>query len=519
MEEKSKHVAKILLVDDVSENLYSLQRIIEGPGREIICAGSGQEALKLALNNEFALILSDVQMPEMNGFEMLEILRTDDRNKQVPVIFVTAISKDTKYVHQGYSQGAVDYLFKPLDVDVVRSKVDIFVALYMQKELLKEQQEKLAFLNEEKNKFLGMAAHDLRNPIGVIQHYTQFLHEDLDDKIDTQDIDYIDMIQTASNHMMNLVDELLDLSRIESSDFVVDLADTDIVQLVKGCVKVNEIFAARKDTVIHLDIDESIPHVWVDAMNINMVLNNLIGNAIKYSQLGAQVWVTCKKSGDQLILSIKDNGPGIASDEIKDLFKAFSITSNKATSGEKSTGLGLAIVSKIVTAHNGTIDVKSEVGKGTEFVVKLSPKWEGPSDAEAIPSEHSKQDGERIKILYVDDNPMFHHIFGKLFGEYNIDLILANDGKEALELFKQEDGINCVFTDINMPKMDGYELTSALKKIDKNLLIIGLTGSISSEVRKVAMEKGMTDCYQKPISKQQIESFLKLYNERAVADS
>ncbi|MBV6655348.1 MAG: response regulator, partial [Mameliella sp.] len=142
---------KILLVDDKPENLFSLEAILEGEDREIICAGSGNEALKLAIKNRFALILSDVQMPGMDGFEMVEILRSNPKNKHIPIIFVTAISKEEQYVYKGYNEGAVDYLFKPLDATIVRAKTEIFIALYKQQRQLESQKKELQLLNRQKN--------------------------------------------------------------------------------------------------------------------------------------------------------------------------------------------------------------------------------------------------------------------------------------------------------------------------------------------------------------------------------
>ncbi len=505
--------AKILLVDDRSENILVLKKILAAPDREIFTAESGVDGLKLALNNDFAIILSDVMMPGMNGFQMLEILRMDDKNKMIPVIFVTAIGKDEKYIHRGYSEGAVDYLFKPLNVDIVKSKVDIFVSLFHQNAQLKQQAEQLKNLNEEKNKFLGMAAHDLRNPIGIIQHLSNFLLEDVSDKISEEDIKFVEQIKMSSKLMQDLVDELLDISKIESGKFQVELGQTDVNALVQNAVMMNRIFANRKHISIEIQEKIDIPPVMMDSMKMNLVMNNLIGNAIKYSPSKSTTTVSYNYSGDNLVISVKDEGPGIPEEEIEGLFEAFSTTQNETTGGESSTGLGLMIVSKIVEAHQGTIEVKSDIGQGTEFIITIPIQQ---IENAQLPIMTSKQiNGKQFNALYVDDSYLIREISKRLFKPFEaINMTFAEDGEEAMNMLQNGIVPDIVFTDINMPKMDGYVLTKTLREKYPNgkPVIIGMTAYLDDEIKEKVFKIGMNECLEKPLSSQDFQSILSKYN-------
>src|SRR5215510_1830140 len=179
MESEVNKVDKILIVDDRPENLYSLESMLSDDGRiEVIKALSGQEALKIAYQEELSLIMLDVQMPEMDGFEVAHMLKSTKRTKKVPIVFVTAISKEKKYMLQGLGEGAIDYLFKPLDVEVTKAKVNTLLMFFHQQKELERKNAELAALNEQKNYFMGMASHDLRNPLGNIIALAQFIESE-----------------------------------------------------------------------------------------------------------------------------------------------------------------------------------------------------------------------------------------------------------------------------------------------------------------------------------------------------
>ena len=239
-----------------------------------------------------------------------------------------------------------------------------------QRELAKKNAE-LGRLNDLKNQFLGIAAHDLRNPLEVILAYSDFLLNEADTKLDAQQVGFIHKINSSSEFMLALVNDLLDISRIEAGRLELDLSPIDVAALISRNVSLNRVLAAKKRIDISLEHDESVGRMMLDAPKIEQVLNNLIGNAIKFSPPGSRVEVKLARFDERMIISVKDEGPGIPADEIEKLFRPVERGRAQSTAGEKSTGLGLAIVKRIITGHGGDIRVESATGKGAVFSVSL----------------------------------------------------------------------------------------------------------------------------------------------------
>lgn len=239
-----------------------------------------------------------------------------------------------------------------------------------QRELVKKNAE-LDRLNQQKNQFLGIAAHDLRNPLEVILMYSQFLLEDAKDVLEEEQIDFINTIRSSSSFMLNLVNNFLDYSKIEAGKLELELSKVDLKKLIEENVKRNQILAERKEIQIDFTAEDEIPLMLLDESKIEQVLNNLIGNAVKFSSHNDIIKICLQKRDSDVVIKVEDNGPGISADEAEKLFHPFEKGKNKATAGEKSTGLGLAIVKRIVEGHGGKISVESEAGKGSVFLFSL----------------------------------------------------------------------------------------------------------------------------------------------------
>ena len=242
-----------------------------------------------------------------------------------------------------------------------------------QRELAKKNAA-LARLNEQKNQFLGIAAHDLRNPLDVIQTYSEFLLEDASAVLSEEQIDFIHKIYSSSAYMLYLVNDFLDYSRIEAGRLDLDKSSSDLSKLCEKVVERSRVIADKKQTEIVFDAAENLPAILIDESKIEQVLSNLIGNAIKFSPAGSCIEIGLIKRGTEFVLSVKDDGPGIAQTEAETLFAPFVRGKTKATGGEKSTGLGLAIVKKIVEGHGGAIAVETAPGRGSTFYVSLPLK-------------------------------------------------------------------------------------------------------------------------------------------------
>ena len=239
----------------------------------------------------------------------------------------------------------------------------------MQRELAKKNAE-LARLNDLKNQYLGMAAHDLRNPLTGILSYSEFLLDDLAGKLDADQRDFLATIRDQSKFMTHLIEDLLDVATIEAGKLQLDLQPVDLVQLAQKNLVRSRLVAARKNTTLELDA-APVHRVMLDAGKIEQVLDNLLTNAIKYSPPGSRVAISIRPAEEGILLAVYNPGPGIPAEEIGQLFKPFQRTSVKATGGEKSTGLGLVIVKRIVEGHGGRIWVESQPGAGTTFFVSL----------------------------------------------------------------------------------------------------------------------------------------------------
>ncbi len=229
----------------------------------------------------------------------------------------------------------------------------------------------LIVLNEQKNEFLGIAAHDLRNPLGVIMGYSQLLLEGLFGFLDEKQTKFVSAIRKSSNTMHNLINDLLDTSKIESGKLGLNVQETDLISLCRENVELNSAMAKKKRIQLHFEYDENIPKVMLDPDKIDQVLNNLITNAIKFSYPDTTIRVSLSKNEHNVLIEVQDEGQGVPENELDTIFKSFSKSSVRSTGGEKSTGLGLAIVRKIVEGHHGSIRVESEVGKGSIFYVYL----------------------------------------------------------------------------------------------------------------------------------------------------
>ncbi|HLL54974.1 MAG TPA: HAMP domain-containing sensor histidine kinase [Myxococcaceae bacterium] len=251
----------------------------------------------------------------------------------------------------------------------------------LQRDLAKNNSE-LARLNELKNEFLGMAAHDLRNPLGIIMNYSTFLKQHAAGKLPPEKVEMLSAIEKTSHFMLNLIENLLDISLIEAGKLHLDLKETDLAALIQSNVGLNGAIARKKDIGMVCEV-EPLPRVYVDRAKLEQVLDNLLSNAVKYSHSGTTVRVDVKHDASEgrLRLTVTDQGQGIPPDEVDKLFQPFQRTSVKSTAGERSTGLGLAIVKKIVEGHQGRISVESKVGEGTAFTVELPLRTELPPDA------------------------------------------------------------------------------------------------------------------------------------------
>lgn len=377
MTSESDNIQKptLLVVDDTPENIAILSSLLKDSYR-IKVATNGAKALALAQSGDPPdLVLLDIMMPGMDGYEVCRSLKENDTLKDIPVIFLSALNEAMDKV-KAFQSGGVDYVTKPFQAEEVRARVETHLKIRrLQLELMKQNRQ-LVQLNAEKNRFLGMAAHDLRNPIAVIGGFCSlFLGSALGELTDQQR-EIIERIKNSSRFMNQLLEDLLDISQIEAGKLELRLAPVDLASLITDNVKLNRMFAEKKQIGLTFTAHCVPPPMSLDAPKIEQVLNNLISNAIKFSRPGTEITVELAEKDGQILLTVRDQGQGIEPQEIEKVFKPFEKTSTRSTAGEKSTGLGMAIVKKIVEGHRGKIWLASALGVGTTFYVAL-PLSEG----------------------------------------------------------------------------------------------------------------------------------------------
>ncbi|MCK8601233.1 hybrid sensor histidine kinase/response regulator [Desulfoferrobacter suflitae] len=379
---------KILIVDDSLTNRSLLRAILKKEGYRLVEAEDGEVAIRKALEEIPDLILLDIMMPHKDGFEVCTYLKSREETMAIPVIFLSAMSEKSDKV-KGLNLGAVDYVTKPFNAAEVLARVrtqlkvyaltkrlfDANQALQEKQRILAQKNAELERLNEEKNKFLGMAAHDLRNPLIVIRGFSEFLLEQSSPPLSEDFAEMLSAIHSQSEFMLTLVNDLLDISKIESGTLELKWVTTDLVSLIEHTITLNQILAERKQIRIDFRCDaqcrRSMSAVLLDPQKIEQVLNNLISNAVKYSAAGSPVLVTLARGGKGLLVQVRDQGQGIPKDEMDKLFRPFQTTRATSTDGEKSTGLGLTIVRRLVEGHGGAVWAESEPGHGSTFSFTL----------------------------------------------------------------------------------------------------------------------------------------------------
>lgn len=365
------HGCKILIADDDRLNIRILAGILKREGYLIAEADSGERALEVYESYRPNLVLLDVMMPGIDGFETCRRLKKSYAEKCAPIIFITAKNESDDVV-AGLAAGGVDYLPKPFNSREVLARI----RTHLQNQLLVAEQQQLvdqlSRANSAKNRFLGMAAHDLRNPLASVRGLAEFLRDGVVGPLNSEQLDLVTTIHDATQSMLQMVNDLLDVATIEAGELKLSLAQHDLTELVTKAVTLINIEAAKKQTQVKIESAAPNLVLTIDPAKMKQVVDNLVSNAVKYSPPGStvRVLVECDAEG-ACGFSVRDEGPGIPADERDKLFKDFGRLSVKPTGGEKSTGLGLAICRKIIEAHRGTIEVQNLPTRGCEFKVRL----------------------------------------------------------------------------------------------------------------------------------------------------
>lgn len=358
MAERDSGTVKILLVDDIEDNLLVLEALLKRPDVELLKALSGRQALELLLEQDVALALIDVQMPEMDGFELAELMRGTNRTSHVPIIFVTAGMQEQGRVFRGYDAGAVDFLFKPIEPRVLHNKVKVFVELHRQRQNL----ENTLRLNEE---LIAVVSHDLRNPLNLIMMSAALLKETASER---QVKAASDKIERSAGRIVSIIDDLLDLSRARLGGGIpVERVPCDLSELTRATV--DELIGAEPERSIRVEFQGDLRGHW-DGSRLEQVLSNLVANALHHGEPHMPVTVTVDGRAAQQVVVAVHNAGVVPAEKRCALFQPF-LTGRSREKSRDGLGLGLYIVKQIALAHGGDVSVTSDESSGTTFHVSL----------------------------------------------------------------------------------------------------------------------------------------------------
>ena len=381
----------ILIVDDRPENLLSMEALLHNEAISVVKAGSGREALSLTLKQEFALVLLDVQMPEMDGFETAELMRGNPKTRGLPVIFVTAGEKSTQSLFKGYESGAVDYIYKPIDPVILRSKVQVFSELYRQRRAIERHEQHLEqqvaqrtrelsqalelaeASNRVKSEFIANISHEIRTPMTAMQGAIDLLQ--LGDMNPDQQ-QYLEMISTASGNLLVLIDNILAISEIEAGRVTLSSQNFSLRACLNEVVATQAARIHEKQLAISIELDETVPNrLCGDPLRLKQIVLNLLGNAVKFTPQGKIIVRVTSPNPDNepftLQIAVADTGIGIPRAELGRVFEPFVQADGSMTRRFGGTGLGLAICQRLTRLMGGEIAVESTEGVGSTFSVSL----------------------------------------------------------------------------------------------------------------------------------------------------
>ncbi len=358
----------ILVVDDQPVNLKVIASVL-GKEYALSIANSGHNAIKILENNSPDLILLDVMMPEMDGFEVCQLIKTNERTKHIPVIFLTA-KTDIDDVVKGFQCGAVDYIAKPFSSTEVKARVQNHLNLKHALDELKIANDRLNELNATKDKFFSIIAHDLRTPFTSIVALSEMLVLFIKEKNYEGIEEYAALIEQSSNHAMDLLSNLLAWARSQTGRIEFKPEKLNLSGLLNETAQMFDQIAMPKNITIVRDYTENL-EVFADKQMIGTVLRNLISNAIKFTRPGGEISLLAKPGPDHMMVTVSDTGVGISEERLKKLFRIEYNESTYGTANEKGTGLGLILCKEFMEKHDGRIWAESEAGKGSAFCFSL----------------------------------------------------------------------------------------------------------------------------------------------------
>lgn len=537
------HLGGILVVDDVPDNLRLLTGILKEQGYKARPVPNGRLALRAARNDPPDLILLDVDMPGMDGLEVCGKLKADDRTRDIPVIFVSALGNTADAV-KGLRAGGIDYIVKPFRAEEILVRVQTHLSLRdLQRQLqeqnaqLQERAEDLARANAEldraarlKDEFLASMSHELRTPLNAILGMSELLCAGVYGPLNERQVKSVRTIEDSGRHLLDLINDILDVAKIEASQEELELAPVSIEAICEASLGLIKQNALKKQLKVSSTLDSAVTVLWADERRLKQILVNLLTNAVKFTPEGGSVGLEVAGDAERgaVHFAVWDTGIGIAAEDMERLFQPFVQLDSRLSREHTGTGLGLSLVQRLTEMHGGGVSVESEVGRGSRFTVSLpwqetdqarKAKEEGPQDTE--PREEPATPGSQqsaVILLAEDTESSIHTVFDYLQSK-GYRVIVARNGNETVDLARSESP-DLILMDIQMPGMDGLEATRRIRAGAEpavaSVPIIALTALAMPGDRERCLEAGANEYLSKPVSLRQLVNVIEVQIEKSM---
>ena len=525
-------VINILIVDDEPKNLTVLETILEQPGYRLVRAGSADEALLALLSEPFALLILDIRMPGMTGFELAEVIKQRKRTAHVPIIFLTAYYNEDQHVLEGYGTGAVDYLHKPVNPQILRSKVAVFAELYRKgldtatanqaltaevaerrrieeqlreinetlEQRVAERTDELAQANQLKDEFLAMLSHELRNPLSAIVNAVQMI--DPSGAASDRTAWALGLIDRQSKTLRRIVDDLLDVARVARGKVELRKQPIDLLEVVSQAAEViRPILSSEEELEVVLPSGGPL-RVDADVTRLEQSVVNLLLNAVKFSSTGRRIAMTVERDDGDAVISIRDDGIGIAPEMLARIFELFTQADRSLDRVQGGLGIGLFICKQLIELHGGNIAAHSDgVGRGALFTIRLPllRHEDELSPRHASTPARAAEPAVAKRVLVVDDNVDAAVTLSWLIGQRGYSVRVAHDGSQALQAardFKPD----ILLLDLGLPGIDGYELARRLRADGfTSALMIAISGYARDSDVESSRLAGFDRHFAKPV--------------------
>lgn len=517
---------KILLVDDEQRNLDSLEAILDDPGYVLLRAGDADRALKLLLENDVAAIVLDIKMPGVSGFELAQLIKGTKKFRQIPIVFLTAYLVDDQDVLTGYGAGAVDYLTKPVNPQILRHKVSVFADLFRKTRALAELnstletrvQERTSELersetalraaNRQKDLFLATLAHELRNPLAPLRTGLDILLRERAEP-PAPVARTLGAMNRQLDHMVRLVDDLLDVSRVSRGVLEMRKENAELGAVVERAIETVAPSVARRNQSVTVDAQGAVP-VVVDTTRIAQIVANLLNNASKHSPTEAGIQVEIRSAGHRATVRVIDRGAGIPSDQIDRVFDMFAKIERSDPGPSQGLGIGLALSRHLAELHGGTLTVESEgEGKGATFLLSLPAGIaRARPESERPPAQEPAVQAPAPSVVVVEDNEDAADTLADWLQDLGHDVRVARTGPDGLALIL-EARPDVVLCDIGLPGMDGVEVCrQVVAKMKVPPMMVALTGWGMDADRRRTGEVGFKHHLVKPVAPEALRAVL-----------